>query len=146
MAGFGTILRVASAAAMLAATGAPAFAAGEDCPPNPEPGKCYEKVLTPGYSVYTGGGYSAARESSFEWREVPCRPGGGGRVSQARVAPTPQLVRAVQAALAGEGYYAGPINGEFNAGAERALARFQADRGLAGGWNPQTLRALGVPE
>lgn len=155
MARYGSMFRATATAVVLGATlgvGA-AIAAGEDCPPNPEPGKCYEKVYLPAYDVYTGGGYSRARESSFSWREMPCRSAGGGasasggvrRVADVRVATSPSLVRAVQSALMVEGYYSGPISGEQNPATEGGLARFQYDRGLAPGWTDQTLRALGIP-
>lgn len=62
-----------------------------------------------------------------------------------RVLTSPNLVRAVQTALAAQGYYRGPGDGMANAATERALARFQRDRRLAPGWTRQTLRALGVP-
>lgn len=147
MARLGTIIGASTTALVLAGVFAVggAFAAGDDCPPNAEPGKCYEKVLLPGYDVYTGGGYSRARETTFQWREVPCRPGAGGyRVSESRVITSPQLVSAVQSALTVEGYYSGPITGEANVGTEQGLARFQSERGLVRGWTQQTMRALGV--
>lgn len=148
MARFGSIFGVAAAALLVGATfgaGAATAGNGDDCPPNAEPGKCYEKVLLPGYNAWNGSGYVPVRQTTFEWREIACGTGGGYRVSEVRVLTSPNLVRAVQSALMVEGYYAGPINGEDNAITERGLSRFQYDRGLQPGWNQQTLRALGVP-
>lgn len=140
MARFGTIFG-AFAIAATAGVGLASAAGDEDCPPNPEPGKCYEKLLLPGYDVYTGNGYSRARETRIEWREIPCRP----RASDLRVNATPAMVSGVQAALATYGYYDGPITGQANASTEQGLARFQADFGLKPGWNAATLQSLGVP-
>lgn len=148
MARFGSILGVTATALLAGAVcgvAAASAGSGDDCPPNPEPGKCYEKVLLPGYNVWTGNGYSPARQTTFEWREIPCGLGGGYATSENRVLTSPNLVAAVQSALRSEGYYSGPITGEDNAGTERSLARFQSDRGLKPGWTQQTLRALGVP-
>lgn len=140
------------ALAMLAA-GTALAADGADCPPNPEPGRCYEKVLTP--PMYQGG--VMVRPGSFDWREIPCggwgapapAPAGyvpvAGPGADVRVITSPNLVRAVQAALAGQGYYRGPANGLSDAATERGLARFQADHRLGPGWTMETLRALGVP-
>ncbi|HRD45371.1 MAG TPA: peptidoglycan-binding domain-containing protein [Caulobacter sp.] len=128
---FGSAVGALVVAASLGVGLAPA--AGDDyCPPNPEPGKCYEKVLLPGYD---------GRESRIEWREIPCRT----RMSDVRVITTPAMVSGVQAALATYGYYGGSITGQSNASTEQGLARFQADYGLKPGWNAATLQALGVP-
>lgn len=145
---FGSNIVVAAAALVAASTlgASPALAgSGDDCPPNAEPGKCYEKVLLPGYNAWNGQAYVQVRATTFEWREIPCATGGGYRVSENRVLTSPNLVRAVQSALTVEGYYSGPITGEDNAITERSLQRFQYDRGLQPGWNQSTLRALGVP-
>lgn len=98
------------------------------------------------------------REASFEWRVIRCadgseatlpgyspRPAAYGGAPEGRVLTSPAVVRAVQAALARQGYYRGPSNGFATADTEWGLARFQADRRLAPGWTPETLRALGVP-
>lgn len=52
----------------------------------------------------------------------------------------------VQAELARRGYYRGPIDGDIGPGSRAAIARFQADRGLAvtGYINTSLLSALGV--
>jgi hypothetical protein len=134
----------------LAVAGAALAGDGGDCPPNPEPGKCYEKVFIPRRS---GG-------AIFEWRVVPCYDGRqapsraysptspppyGGGSGDIRVLTSPNLVRAVQLALLREGYHRGPSDGVASGPTERGLARFQADRRLAPGWTKETLRALGVP-
>jgi hypothetical protein len=76
----------AAGAALLAAltAGASLAGVGDDCPPNPEPGKCYEKVYSPAqYENYVEqvpvqDGYRTVvrqrriREASFGWRTVPC--------------------------------------------------------------------------
>jgi peptidoglycan hydrolase-like protein with peptidoglycan-binding domain len=100
------------------------------------------------------------RPGSFDWREIPCATGGSayaapagyiyasgpaGPAADIRVITSPNLVRAVQTALAGKGYYRGPASGFSNGETERGLARFQADNRLRPGWNKDTLRALGVP-
>jgi hypothetical protein len=52
----------------------------------------------------------------------------------------------VQSELARRGYYRGPIDGDIGPGSRAAIARFQADRGLAvtGGINGSLLSALGL--
>lgn len=132
---------------------------GVDCPPNPRPGACYEKVLI--QPMYQNG--VLVRPGSFDWREIPCATGGSARTAPAgyvyagdpaasarpgadiRVLTSPNLVRTVQTALAGRGYYRGPASGYTNDETERGLARFQADNRLRPGWTKETLRALGVP-
>jgi len=75
---------------------------GEDCPPNPEPGKCYEKVYRPArYEAYVDPQTSPVRpgqagervvtrqrkisEASFAWQVVPCQGGpAAGRAPQSR--------------------------------------------------------------
>lgn len=102
-------------------------------------------------------------QGGYAWRVVRCADGreavlpgysptptgyGGGQAANddnVRVLTSPNLVRAVQAALSTRGYYRGPGDGLATAATERALARFQRDRRLAPGWTIQTLRALGVP-
>lgn len=89
----------------------------------------------------------------FEWRVIRCADGsearlpgyGGYQSGDIRVLTSPNLVRAVQMALAAKGYYGGARDGLATASTERSLARFQADRRLAPGWTKETLRALGVP-
>ena len=158
MVGTRLIVGGALAALALAVAGAAVAGDGEDCPPHPEPGKCYEKVFIP----QRDGG------AIFEWREVPChdgrarapraystppasygdvpsRPAYEGGYGEVRVLTSPNLVRAVQSALLREGYYRGPCDGVATGPTERSLARFQADRRLAPGWTKETLRALGVP-
>jgi hypothetical protein len=98
----------------------------------------------------------------YEWRVIRCEDGSegvlpgygaasagyggqGGQSGDIRVLTSPNLVRAVQSALAAQGYYRGAIDGLANGSTERGLARFQADRRLAPGWTKETLRALGVP-
>ncbi|MFZ5668643.1 MAG: peptidoglycan-binding domain-containing protein [Pseudomonadota bacterium] len=147
--GAGTAIALLAAGTALAGDGA-------DCPPNPEPGKCYEKVLVP--PMYRDG--ALVRPGSFDWREVPCMsragapppPGyvaAGGApftpAAEVRVLTSPNLVRAVQTALRDQGYYRGPVTGLSDDATERSLARFQADHRLRPGWNKDTLRALGVP-
>lgn len=110
------------------------------------------------------------RQASYAWREIQCAYGSaatgyssmapssygygapgtpygvtGEPAADIRVLTSPNLVRAVQAALAREGYYRGPTSGDANAATKAGLARFQRDRRLAPGWNTQTLHALGVP-
>lgn len=155
---FRPIVGAALAGFVLAVAGAAAAGDGEDCPPHPEPGKCYEKVFIP----QRDGG------AIFEWRVVPCYdgrqvppqaystpptsygyapppPAYDGGYGEVRVLTSPNLVRAVQSALLREGYYRGPCDGVAAGATERSLARFQADRRLAPGWTKDTLRALGVP-
>ncbi len=82
----------AGAALLMALAAGTSFAGtGDDCPPNPEPGKCYEKVYLPArYETYveqvtdpSSGDRSGPaarfvtkqrriREASFGWREAPC--------------------------------------------------------------------------
>ena len=53
---------------------------GDDCPPNPEPGKCYEKVFRPArYESYVDqeAGRTVVRQrkirdASFDWQVIPC--------------------------------------------------------------------------
>ena len=62
---------------------------GDDCPPNPEPGKCYEKVYRPAqyenYADQAGGRIVTRqrkiREASFDWQVIPC----DGRLPAKRV-------------------------------------------------------------
>ncbi|WP_297508821.1 hypothetical protein [uncultured Caulobacter sp.] len=93
----GTLARAGLSAAAILATlataGVGVAGPGDDCPPNPEPGKCYEKVYTPArYEAYVeeeparadqGPGPARVvvkrrqiREASFGWREVSCENGG----------------------------------------------------------------------
>ena len=53
---------------------------------------------------------------------------------------------AVQRALARQGYYHGPIDGDIGPGSRSAIARYQRDRGLAvtGSINASLLRSLGI--
>lgn len=98
--------------------------------------------------------------AGYEWRVIRCADGsdgvlpgyasgpgpyGGSTATDVRVLTSPTLVRAVQAALAGQGYYRGVSDGRATAATERSLSRFQSDRRLAPGWTMETLRALGVP-
>ena len=100
------------------------------------------------------------REASHEWRVIRCADGsdgilpgyaatpapyGGYASPDMRVLTSPNLVRAVQAALSRQGYYRGASDGRATAATERSLARFQSDRRLAPGWTMETLQALGVP-
>lgn len=52
----------------------------------------------------------------------------------------------VQRALARQGYYYGPIDGDIGPGSRRAIARYQADRGLrvTGSITPGLLDSLGL--
>jgi hypothetical protein len=69
----GLLLVALTAGAGLAGT-------GDDCPPNPEPGKCYEKVFRPArYEAYveqtgdrTVTRQRKTREASFSWQVIPC--------------------------------------------------------------------------
>lgn len=143
----------------------------DDCPPNPEPGKCYEKVLIPEHvetSVEPGGyGRTLTRTvpQVFEWRVVACGygdtpafeaaalrkpvayapPAETYRSAELRVATNEQVVLAVQTALGRGGYYDGPCDGVLTSQTEYSLARFQHDRRLPSGWTVGTLQALGVP-
>lgn len=146
---FRPIIGAVLAGLTLVVAGAARAGDGEDCPPNPEPGKCYEKVFVPRRSGV----------AIFEWRAVPCHdgrrvpagaysaspPAYDGGYGDMRVLTSPNLVRAVQSALLREGYYHGPSDGMASGATERSLARFQSDRRLAPGWTRETLRALGVP-
>lgn len=60
--------------------------------------------------------------------------------------PYADLVSAVQRQLRGLGYDAGPINGEFSAKTQAALAQFQLAAGLpvSGSLDETTLAELGV--
>lgn len=86
----------AAAAALLAAlvAGGSLAGTGDDCPPNPEPGKCYEKVYRPAqYESYVdqearpGQAYRVVtrqrkiREATFDWQVIPC----DGRLPPRRV-------------------------------------------------------------
>lgn len=71
----------AGAALLLALTaGASLAGTGDDCPPNPEPGKCYEKVYRPAqYENYVEQSgdrivtrQRTIREASFGWQVIPC--------------------------------------------------------------------------
>lgn len=71
----------ASAVLLVALTAGVSFAGtGDDCPPNPEPGKCYEKVYRPAqYENYvdqsgdrTVTRQRKIREASFGWQVIPC--------------------------------------------------------------------------
>lgn len=102
-------------------------------------------------------------QGGYVWRVVRCADGreavlpgysptpvgyGGGQPAyddNVRVLTSPNLVGAVQSALAARGYYRGPSDGLANAATERSLARFQRDRRLTPGWTRETMRALGVP-
>jgi hypothetical protein len=90
--GFGRSRQAATASAVLLVTlmaGGSLAGAGDDCPPNPEPGKCYEKVyrpaqyesyvdqeadqqrpVQPAYRVVTK--QRKIREASFVWQVIPC--------------------------------------------------------------------------
>lgn len=63
---------------------------GDDCPPNPEPGKCYEKVYRPAqyenYADQEAGGRIVTRQrkirdASFDWQVILCE----GRLPPKRV-------------------------------------------------------------
>ncbi|MDP1630784.1 MAG: peptidoglycan-binding domain-containing protein [Caulobacter sp.] len=105
----------------------------EDGLPGTLPG--YPAPGSPAYSPAPSsyGGYG--QEQSWSRAATPDR----------RVLTSPNLVRAVQTALAEHGYYSGPRDGLAKASTQRSLARFQSDRRLAPGWTMETLRALGVP-
>lgn len=58
-------------------------APGDDCPPNPEPGKCYEKVYRPAlYENYVERDSAQRlvtrqrqiRAARFDWQAVSCEP------------------------------------------------------------------------
>lgn len=69
-----------------------------------------------------------------EWRPILCEDN-----------LTPALVREVQRALAGKGFYAGPIDGRLGGGTDRAIRQFQTIEELPSGpLSAQTLQALGV--
>jgi hypothetical protein len=55
-------------------------------------------------------------------------------------------ISAVQAQLAAQGYYRGPIDGVYGPQTRTALTRYQSSRGLqvTGTLSPATLRALGL--
>jgi hypothetical protein len=55
-------------------------------------------------------------------------------------------ITAVQRALAREGYYDGPIDGQMGAGTRKALRRYQSDRGLevTGGISRSVIESLRV--
>jgi peptidoglycan hydrolase-like protein with peptidoglycan-binding domain len=57
----------------------------------------------------------------------------------------PTVVRSIQQRLRRLGFYRGPIDGEWGAGSQAAVERFQRNRGLdpTGDLNPTTLAALG---
>jgi hypothetical protein len=142
----------------------------DDCPPNPEPGKCYEKVLIPEHveTLVEPGGYGRTMTRRvpqvFEWRVVACGYGDTPafeaaasrksvasappretyRSADARVAANEQVVLAVQTALGRGGYYDGPRDGVLTSQTEYSLSRFQHDRELPAGWTVGTLQALGV--
>ncbi|MFO1324772.1 MAG: peptidoglycan-binding domain-containing protein [Burkholderiales bacterium] len=73
-----------------------------------------------------------------------------GRPPTARSSPSGSMgdgtVRNAQAALNGQGYDAGAVDGQFGPNTQGAVRRFQADRGLAqtGTLDDATLAALGV--
>jgi hypothetical protein len=74
------------------------------------------------------------KPAHIEWREILCETNF-----------TPNVVRALQWALAGEGYDPGPVDGRLGAKTRTALASFQKSNGLAGGnVTAETIRALGV--
>ena len=65
----------ASAALLLALTaGASLAGTGDDCPPNPEPGKCYEKVYRPAryenYAEQDAGGRTVTRPRTIRGRRA----------------------------------------------------------------------------
>ncbi|HYP26378.1 MAG TPA: peptidoglycan-binding protein [Blastocatellia bacterium] len=72
--------------------------------------------------------------------------GAGFDSSQPISSISSEEIRAAQAALAGRGYYRGPINGELSRATSRALRRFQRDNNLAvtGDLNQETARKLDV--
>ena len=92
---FGRFRQVATASAALflaLSAGASLAGPGDDCPPNPEPGKCYEKVYRPAqYESYvdqeadqqrpaqaarqTATKQRKIREASFVWQVVACNGG-----------------------------------------------------------------------
>jgi hypothetical protein len=67
------------------------------------------------------------------WREVLCNSNG-----------TPEHIKMVQAGLAQEGYYTGPIDGVFTSSVDQAMEAFQRAKGLATGYlTMETFTALG---
>jgi hypothetical protein len=79
MSGFRPVVGAASAGLLTAllCAGVALASNGDDCPPNPEPGKCYEKVLIPAHreSWVEPGGYRTLTRmvpEVFEWRVVAC--------------------------------------------------------------------------
>lgn len=81
---------IAASAALLLLLGAGRglAAPGDDCPPNPEPGKCYEKVYRPAlYENYVEQDahqrlvtrQRQIRGARFDWQAVPCEPGSAVR-------------------------------------------------------------------
>jgi hypothetical protein len=98
---FGRSRHAATASAVLLVAlmaGSSLAGTGDDCPPNPEPGKCYEKVYRPAqYESYVDqqpdqSGYRTEerripaayptvakqrkiREASFVWQVIPCDNG-----------------------------------------------------------------------
>jgi hypothetical protein len=76
-----------------------------------------------------------ASKGGTEWREVPC-------TENLTVART----LAIQKALKAEGYYAAPATGKFGPQTREALDKYQKDRNLPDGGDPnnETLRSLGV--
>ncbi len=81
---FGRSRRAATACGLLLValmTGSSRAGTGDDCPPNPEPGKCYEKVFRPAqYESYVDQQAGdrivtrqrKIREASFAWQVIPC--------------------------------------------------------------------------
>lgn len=77
---------------VLAAAGVGVAGTGDDCPPNPEPGKCYEKIYRPArFESYVEEEpvrgdpgqpprlvvkRRQIREASFGWQVVSCENGG----------------------------------------------------------------------
>jgi peptidoglycan hydrolase-like protein with peptidoglycan-binding domain len=67
------------------------------------------------------------------------------RTASAAAPLDPTVVRSIQQRLRRLGVYNGPLDGEWGAGSQAAVERFQRNRGLdpTGDLNPTTLAALG---
>ncbi len=59
-------------------------------------------------------------------------------------APTPERYRQIQQALAGKGYYHGPVNGQWGADSEAALRGYQQDNHLDGDGKLTSLSLIGL--
>ncbi len=73
-------------------------------------------------------------EGELEWREVLCETN-----------TTPDVISKLQSALISRGYNSGPVDGAYGPITERAVKKYQKDKGLGtGGITYETLKHLGL--